>query len=98
MATHHDEQASENGDPTEHGEEISPSFTTLLLPFGVLIGVTFSTPTGDTAQNPSGEVDERKSDFSTTASSVQLPKCRRSSAFWQSSHCKSPRRCTTTKC
>jgi len=47
MATHHDEQASENGDPTEHGEEISPSFTTLLLPFGVLIGVTFSTPTPD---------------------------------------------------
>jgi hypothetical protein len=46
MATHHDEHASENGDPAEHGEEISPSFTTLLLPFGVLIGVTFSTPTG----------------------------------------------------
>jgi hypothetical protein len=45
MATHHDEHASENGDPAEHGEEISPSFTTLLLPFGLLIGVTFSTPT-----------------------------------------------------
>jgi hypothetical protein len=45
MATHHDEHASENGDPAEHGEDISPSFTTLLLPFGLLIGVTFSTPT-----------------------------------------------------
>jgi hypothetical protein len=42
---HHDEHASENGDPAKHGEEISPSFTTLLLPFSLLIAVTFSTPT-----------------------------------------------------
>jgi hypothetical protein len=45
--TNHDEHASENGDPTEHGEESSPSSTTLWPPFSLLIAVTFSTPTPD---------------------------------------------------
>ncbi len=42
---HHDEQASENGDPEKHGKEFSYPCTTLLLPFSLLIAVTFSTPT-----------------------------------------------------
>jgi hypothetical protein len=42
---HHDQRTSENGDPIEHGKEITPPFTTLLLPLFSLITVTFSTST-----------------------------------------------------
>jgi hypothetical protein len=48
---HHDEHAYENGDPVKHGEESSPSSTTLWPPFSLLIAVTFSTPTPDSVNH-----------------------------------------------
>ena len=43
MLPHHDEQASDNRNPTKHGQTLSSNM--LLLNFILLIDVTFSTPT-----------------------------------------------------
>jgi hypothetical protein len=51
VVPHHDQQASENGDPAKHGKELL-LHTTLLLYLGLQIMVTFSTPTGQVARNP----------------------------------------------
>jgi hypothetical protein len=47
---HHDQQASDDENPTEHGRMLSSNM--LLLNLILLIGVTFSTPTGDYTQIP----------------------------------------------
>jgi hypothetical protein len=47
---HHDQQASDDQNQTEHGRMLSSN---MLLPNLIpLIDVTFSTPTGDSAQKP----------------------------------------------
>jgi hypothetical protein len=43
--SHHDQQASDDQNQTEHGQMLSSSM--LLLNLILLIDVTFSTPTGD---------------------------------------------------
>jgi hypothetical protein len=51
---HHDQQASDDENHTEHAQMLSSN---MLLPNLIpLIDVTFSTPTGDSAQNPSMSV------------------------------------------
>ena len=47
---HHDQQASNDQNQTEHGQMLSSSM--LLLNLILLIDVTFSTPTGHYTQNP----------------------------------------------
>jgi hypothetical protein len=47
---HHDQKSSDDENPTEHGQMLSSNM--LLLDLILLIGVTFSTPTGVSAQNP----------------------------------------------
>ena len=47
---HHDQQASDNRNQTEHGRMLPSNM--LLLNRILLIDVTFSTPTGDFTQNP----------------------------------------------
>ncbi|MGA8539051.1 MAG: hypothetical protein WB566_06095, partial [Terriglobales bacterium] len=46
---HHDQQASDDKNPTEHGRMLSSNMLSLNLI--LLITVTFSTPTGDYTQN-----------------------------------------------
>jgi hypothetical protein len=48
--SHHDQQASEDRNQTEHGRMLSSN--TLPLNLVLLIDVTFSTPTGLYTQNP----------------------------------------------
>src|SRR6266487_6666825 len=48
---HHDQQTSDDQNPTEHGRMLSSNL--LLLNLILLIEVTFSTPTGDYTQNHS---------------------------------------------
>src|SRR5207302_3791767 len=50
VLSHHDQQASDDQNQTEHGQMLSSNM--LLLNLIPLIDVTFSTPTGDFAQNP----------------------------------------------
>jgi hypothetical protein len=47
---HHDQQASDNENPTEHGQMLSSNMP--LLNFILLIDVTFSTPTDVYANHP----------------------------------------------
>jgi hypothetical protein len=62
---HHDQQASDDENQTEHGQMLSS--ITLLLNLIPLIDVTFSTPTGDYTQNPhKGQGCECNRDVSTT--------------------------------
>src|SRR5207245_3213697 len=54
---HHDQQASDNENQTKHVRMLSSN---MLLPNLIpLIDVTFSTPSGDNAQNPLPRVNER---------------------------------------
>src|ERR1700730_5392577 len=50
VLSHHDQQASEDWNQTEHGRMLSSNM--LLLNLILLIDVTFSTPTPDCTQNP----------------------------------------------
>src|ERR1700722_391543 len=45
VLSHHDQQASENGDYEKHGEEPSPSYYHAFVPIHPPIAVAFSTPT-----------------------------------------------------
>src|ERR1700722_4418814 len=47
VLSHHDQQASENGDYEKHGEEPSPSYYHAFVPIHPPIAVAFSTPTPD---------------------------------------------------
>src|SRR4051794_27707363 len=50
VLSHHDQQASDDQNQTEHGQMLSSNM--LLLNLILLIDVTFSTPTCDNGQNP----------------------------------------------
>ena len=49
MLSHHDQQASDDQSQTEHGRMLASNM--LLQNLILLIEVTFSTPTGDSAQD-----------------------------------------------
>src|SRR5437868_7636739 len=53
VLSHHDQQASDDQNQTEHGQMLSSNM--LLLNLILLIDVTFSTPTGDDTHNPGRE-------------------------------------------
>ena len=52
MLPHHDQQASDDENQTEHKRMLSSNMLPLILI--LLIDVTFSTPTGHYTQNPKG--------------------------------------------
>src|SRR2546430_11612804 len=73
VLSHHDQQASDDQNQTEHGQMLSSNM--LLLNLILLIDVTFSTPTGSSNQHSAVSIQLRKSlsFIPFTVSAAQFP-------------------------